>query len=347
MSLLQPNKYLRMHLRGQMNLSAFVRVRLLEMHPEFSVRTFDTVQFLGLGAGKNQVGFGDFRNASLPVRAAARARAPPGEGEGPPAAALRLASRSNLLCESQKLIELDSYNALFNEGTNKYSKQPFVPLSAKRPARPAREEAPGSKPRAKDLKNGRLFELRGNVLFVDLLGDTAVGNAAGGAEVFAKGGAGANARIRALLGGGLRRGGRGRRGQVRVLGPAQVPGAAGAGPEVPAANREPRAPEQLRQQVLLDQPARCGAANAEDRLGEKLHSIGRNGFTAEFAPVLERRVLAHSQARNRDSFLREVESLANLQGLAGPDAPPAQPQRAFVGEPAVVSILVTNNFKVG
>ena len=54
-----------------MNLSVFLNVSILELNEHFSVRTFDSIQFLGLSRGPDEVGFRDFRNASLLTRKAA------------------------------------------------------------------------------------------------------------------------------------------------------------------------------------------------------------------------------------------------------------------------------------
>ena len=85
----------------------------------------------------------------------------------------------NLLSESQKLVEFDSLNALLNEGTNHYYKQPFIPLSKKNSFSKTRSRNPkkiSDKRELVDKKNGRVFEFEDNVLFVDLVGETAVGN---------------------------------------------------------------------------------------------------------------------------------------------------------------------------
>ena len=95
------------------------------------------------------------------------------------AKALYSCSQENLLCESQKLIEFDSYNALLNEGTNYHNKQPFIPLSKKKGAAKIRERnptKPSQKLKVENKKNGRLFQMKDNVVFVDLIGKTAVGN---------------------------------------------------------------------------------------------------------------------------------------------------------------------------
>lgn len=160
-----------------MNLSVFVKVKLLEIDKCFAVRTFDSVQFLGLSNGPDEIGFKDFRNVSLLARTASTS--PESEGSPltqEPCFPLQKSLKHNLLSESQKLIEFDSLNALFNEGTNHYNKHPFIPLSTKKIVQAKVSSDRSTKLRAKDMKNGRLFELKDNVLFVDLMGETVVGN---------------------------------------------------------------------------------------------------------------------------------------------------------------------------
>ena len=85
----------------------------------------------------------------------------------------------NLLSDSQKLLEFDSLNALLNEGTNHYNKKPFVPLAKKNSLSKTRNRVPtqeAEKLFIKNKKNGRDFELRNNVIVVDLIGETIIGN---------------------------------------------------------------------------------------------------------------------------------------------------------------------------
>lgn len=233
-----------MYLRGQMNLSVFLKVKLLEMEPQFEVRTFDSVQFLGLSNGPDEIGFKDFRNVSLLARAsstASHSESDDGSTSAPPSP-LQESLQHNLLCESQKVIEYDSLNALFNEGTNHYSKQPFIPLSTKKSTQPRAPRDEPAKLRVRDMKNGRLFELRDNVLFVDLLGETAVGNPemdTDDSSPFSRGRHSANPRIPGSVGGRLPGRVCGARRQIRVFGSAEIPVDAVAGPKIPPADREP------------------------------------------------------------------------------------------------------------
>jgi hypothetical protein len=179
-----------MYLRGQMNLSVFLGVKLIEIAEKFTVKTFDTIQFLGLSNGNDEVGFKDFRNVSLLVKESSDYKETENKGnskrlfinlilEEKSPKTLYPCTEENLLSESQKLIELDSFNALLNEGTNYYNKQAFIPLTKKKNSSKTRERnptKPAKKLKLKNKKNGRLFQLKDNILFVELLGETAVGN---------------------------------------------------------------------------------------------------------------------------------------------------------------------------
>ena len=77
-SLLSTNKYFLMYLRGQMNLRVFLKAKILKMNEKYSVKTFDSVQFLGLTKGKNEIDFEDFCNVSLKTRKKINE---PGEGK--------------------------------------------------------------------------------------------------------------------------------------------------------------------------------------------------------------------------------------------------------------------------
>lgn len=63
--------------------------------------------------------------------------------------------------------------------------------------------------------------------------------------------------------------------------------------------------------------------------------------------MIEKHILSDSTAKNKDTFIKEVETLSNLTGLTDKNSFVKKPERVFKGEPIIISILVTNNFKVG
>jgi hypothetical protein len=77
-SLLSRNKYFLMYLRGQMNLSVFLNSQILQMNERFSIKTFDSIQFLGLNKGPEEVEIKDFKNVSLMAKQ--RSKGEPREG---------------------------------------------------------------------------------------------------------------------------------------------------------------------------------------------------------------------------------------------------------------------------
>jgi hypothetical protein len=117
-----------MYLRGQMNLSVFLNVKLLEMKEEFSVKTFDTVQFLGLSNGNDEIGFKDFRNASLVVKGCSEGKGDSGGNSGNSKSSKKIEnseknenienSESSKNNEKNEIIEIIENNDINNSNKN-------------------------------------------------------------------------------------------------------------------------------------------------------------------------------------------------------------------------------------
>ena len=85
---------------------------------------------------------------------------------------------------------------------------------------------------------------------------------------------------------------------------------------------------------------------SENKSNNNLDSTIKNDFMNEFTPIIEKRILKESTAKNKDTFIKEIATLSNLNGLTDKDSFVKKPERVFKGEPIIISIVVTNNYKV-
>ena len=63
-------------------------------------------------------------------------------------------------------------------------------------------------------------------------------------------------------------------------------------------------------------------------------------------PIIKKRILDKTNAENKKTFIKELSTLSNLDGLPDKDSFILKPERVFKGEPIMISIMVTNNYKV-